>query len=102
MAESELRQEVMNQDSGVKMQADESQSNKNRDMTNDVSVTQLDSIKPAPRFGGPPLYEQLVQNKLEYNRQNFNPEEEDFVCGRFPHVTTCACDTPWREAKNLI
>ena len=91
------------QSQSQEMNQDGSQANvKSGNLEHDISVTQLDSIKPAPRFGGPPLYEQLVQNKLEYNRQNFNPEEEDFVCGRFPHVTTCACDTPWREAKNLI
>ena len=37
-------------------------------LEHEISVTQLDSIKTKPQFGGPPLYEQLMKTKMEDNR----------------------------------
>ena len=71
---------------------------KDSNLNQEVSVTQLDSIKDRPGFGGPPLYDQLIRTKLEDNRQNYNPDEENVICGRFPHLDVCACEHPCETA----
>ena len=35
-------------------------------------------------------------------KQKFTGEEDDIVCGRFPHMDTCACDVQCMEALNTI
>ena len=60
-------------------------------LAQEISVTNLESVKKQT-IGGPPLYEQLFRTKLEDNRQGYNPEEENVICGRFPHLDVCACD----------
>ena len=32
------------------------------------------------------------------NRQVYNGEEEQVICGRFPHINFCACDVDCQEA----
>lgn len=40
--------------------------------------------------GGPPVYNQAEWSKLREARSLFR--EEPTVCGRFPHMSTCACE----------
>ena len=60
-----------------------------------------------PRFGGAPIYEQEARARQDNNRsirrkvkvdvfyvyrQAYTGEEEQVICGRFPHIDFCACD----------
>ena len=61
-------------------------------------LTNKQSRKPTD----PPLYEVERKNKLFANRSNYNGEEEQLACGRFPHMTVCACDHKCSEVMNSI
>ena len=63
-----------------------------------VSVSQLQTIGRDPRFGAAPVHEQEARARQEQNRQAYNGEEEQVICGRFPHVDFCACDVDCQEA----
>ena len=63
-----------------------------------VSVSQLQGTDRDPRFGGPPIYEQESRMAKDNNRQVYNGEEEQVICGRFPHINFCACDVDCQEA----
>ena len=61
---------------------------------NEVSVTQLMAAKTC---GGPPAHEAKYKNKLQEARGTYNGEEEDVICGRFPHMDVCACEVDFRD-----
>ena len=63
-----------------------------------VSVSQLQQVERDPRFGGAPIYEQEARARQENNRQAYTGEEEQVICGRFPHIDFCACDVDCQEA----
>ena len=39
-----------------------------------------------------------MKQKLEDNRQNYNPAEEDVICPRFPHLNVSAQEHPGEAA----
>ena len=59
-----------------------------------MSVTQLLAAKTV---GGPPLHEINYRNKLQMARDAYNGEEEDVICGRFPHMDVCAEEVDFRD-----
>ena len=61
-------------------------------------LTNKQSRKPTD----PPLYEVERKNKLFANRSNYNGEEEQLACGRFPHMTVCASDHKCSDVMNSI
>ena len=63
-----------------------------------VSVSQLQQMERDPRFGGAPIYEQEARARQDNNRQAYTGEEEQVICGRFPHIDFCACDVDCQEA----
>lgn len=65
---------------------------------NQISVSQLQQIERDPRLGGPPLYNQEARTRLEHARDAYTGEEEQVICGRFPHIDYCACDVDCQEA----
>ena len=59
--------------------------------SNVISVSQLQNVDN-PRLGGPPIYDQQSRARLENARVTYKGEEENVICGRFPHSDYCACD----------
>jgi protein-tyrosine phosphatase len=50
-----------------------------------------------PKAGGPPLWALALAQKMEDNRQAYQQEDENVVCGRFPHLDICACEYNCQE-----
>ena len=66
--------------------------------SNMISVSQLQHVDRDPRLGGPPNYALESTARLENARVTYSGEEENVICGRFPHIDYCACDVDCQEA----
>ena len=91
-----MSHEVIEEEAQQQMQQ---QANDNAaDNPGTVSVSQLQQMERDPRFGGAPIYEQEARARQDNNRQAYTGEEEQVICGRFPHIDFCACDVDCQEA----
>jgi hypothetical protein len=48
--------------------------------------------------GGAPIYSQATDKNRELNRNEYQDEEADLTCARFPHLNECNCEVPTKQA----